>query len=130
MADTSSERVKALNHTLDILNAMADLNGASVTELAEEVGISKSAIYKHLTTLEQRGYVVRLADDRCDLGIQWLRYGEYARDRLFPLQRIQTTMRELANETEELVLFSTLTNGASMPIYTLRHDYFNKSISA
>jgi DNA-binding IclR family transcriptional regulator len=52
MADTSSERVKALNHTLDILNAMADLNGASVTELAEEVGISKSAIYKHLTTLE------------------------------------------------------------------------------
>jgi DNA-binding IclR family transcriptional regulator len=129
MADTSPERVKALNHTLDILNAMADLNGASVTELAEEVGISKSAIYKHLTTLEQWGYVVQLANDRYDLGIQWLRYGGYARDRLFPLQRIQTAIRELANETEELVLFSTLTNGASMPIYHVRGEHAVKTDS-
>lgn len=123
MPSESGTRVKALDNALDILDAITELHGAGVTELAEEVDITKSAIYKHLATLEERGYVVRTADNKYDLGLPWLKYGGYARNRRVPIQRIQTAVRELANETGELVIFSTLSGNASMPLYHARGEH-------
>lgn len=117
------KRVKALDNALNILDAIVAQQGAGITELAEEVDISKSAIYKHLSTLEERGYVVRTDAKKYDLGLPWLTYGGYARNRLLPLQRIQTAVFELANETEELLIFSTLINNSSMPLYHARGEH-------
>ena len=120
MPAESEKRVKALENALDIVDAIQQRHGAGVTELADEVGISKSAVYKHLSTLERRGLVVKTDDRRYDLGLPWLTYGGYARNHLLPLQRIQTVVRELATETGELILFSTLVNNSSMPLYHAR----------
>jgi len=123
MPAKSGKRVKALDNAMDIVDAITRLQGAGVTELSEEVGISKSAVYKHLSTLERRGYVVRTIDQKYDLGLPWLTYGGYARNRALPIQRIQTVVRELATETGELVLFSTLVNNSSMPLYHARGEH-------
>lgn len=123
MATDSGTQVKALDNTLDLLDALRRRRGAGVTELVDDVDLSKSAVYKHLSTLEARGYVVRTDDNKYDLGLPWLTYGGYARNRLLPVQRIQTAVRELANETEELVIFSTLVDGASMPVYHARGEH-------
>jgi DNA-binding IclR family transcriptional regulator len=121
MSGPDGTRIKALDNALDVLDAMTELHGAGVTELAEHVDLSKSAVYKHLATLEARGYVVR-EDGEYDLGLPWLAYGGYARNRTLPFGRIQTAVRELANETGELVLFSTLVEDASMPLYHARGE--------
>lgn len=123
MQDESGKRVKSLENALDIVDAITRLRGAGVTELAREVDISKSAIYKHLSTLERRGYVVRIDEKKYDLGLPWLTYGGYARNRMVPLHRIQGVLRELANETGELILFSALVNDASMPLYHARGEH-------
>jgi DNA-binding IclR family transcriptional regulator len=117
------KRVKAVDNAIDVLDAIVALDGAGVTELSEQLDISKSAIYKHLSTLEERDYVVRTNDDGYDLGLRWLRFGGYARHRLPALPRIQTAVSELANETGELVLFSTLSNARSMPLYHARGEH-------
>lgn len=123
MPAESGKRVKALENALDIVDAIARRHGAGVTEIADEVGISKSAVYKHLTTLERRGYVVQTDDRKYDLGLPWLTYGGYARNRSLPIQRIQTVVPELATKTGELVLFSTLVNDASVPLYHARGEH-------
>lgn len=123
MAAESEKRVKALDNALDILDAIVARQGAGITELADDVNISKSAIYKHLSTLEARGYVVRTEGKKYDLGLPWLTYGGYARNRQLPLQRIQAAIQELANETEELVVFSTLIDNSSMPTYHARGEH-------
>lgn len=49
--------VKAVETALDIVDALCDLDGATVTELGEHLGLSTSAVHTHLKTLEARGYV-------------------------------------------------------------------------
>lgn len=123
MPDETGKRVKSLETALDIVDAIIRLRGAGVTELAEEVDVSKSAIYKHLSTLEQQGFVVRIDERKYDLGLPWLTYGGYARNRRVPLHHIQSVLRELASETGELILFSTLVNDTSMPLYHARGEH-------
>lgn len=123
MGNSSANRISAVETTFAILDALVDLRGAGVTELAEAVDISKSAVYKHLATLEERGFVVQTENNTYQVGIYPLTYGGYARNQLFPFQRIQTAVRELATKTDELVLFSTLTDTVSMPLYHARGEH-------
>jgi DNA-binding IclR family transcriptional regulator len=122
MTTDTEARVKSVDNALDVLDAIVELNGAGVTELADRLEISKSAIYKHLSTLEARGYVVRTENDDYDLSFRWLRFGGYGRKRVPSLQRIQTATRELANETDELLLFATFSNNSSMSLYHSRGE--------
>lgn len=51
--------VTAVETTLDIIEALLELGGATMTELTEVLDYSKSAVHSHLQTLEKREYVVR-----------------------------------------------------------------------
>lgn len=51
--------VKAVDTALDIVDALCDLGGATVTELGDHLDLSTSAVHTHLKTLEGRGYVTR-----------------------------------------------------------------------
>lgn len=57
---SSSESVKAADTTLHILERVAFASEPpGVTQIAQEVGIAKSAVFKHLNTLAERGYVIQ-----------------------------------------------------------------------
>lgn len=122
-AANRNDRIKAVHNTLQLLELILELDGAGITELAESAHMSKSAIYKHLSTLEDHGYIIQMEDGTYDLSLRWLRFGGYARRQQTPLLRLQTAVRELANETDELVLFSTYSNDRSMPLYHARGEY-------
>lgn len=49
--------VKAVDTALDIVDALCNLGGATVTELGDHLDLSTSAVHTHLKTLEGRGYV-------------------------------------------------------------------------
>lgn len=55
-----SEGVKAADTTLHILETVAFARDPlGVTQIASEVGIAKGAVFKHLHTLTERGYLVQ-----------------------------------------------------------------------
>jgi DNA-binding IclR family transcriptional regulator len=60
-----------LNSGLDVLECLATLRRPmTLTEIAANVGMSKSSIHQLLATLQQRGFVQRLHDQRYCIGIK------------------------------------------------------------
>ncbi len=56
--DTNRYTVRAALRVLDILDFLQDsIDGASLTDIADSVGMPKSTLFRYLTTLESRGYV-------------------------------------------------------------------------
>lgn len=123
MRGSPENRIKAVDNALDILDALAKLGSGGVTELTDEVNVSKSAVYKHLATLEARGYVARSGSDSYELGLPWLTYGGHARKRALPFQRIQTAVKDIADETGELVVFAAFSGESTMPLYQVRGEH-------
>ncbi|MFC5973510.1 IclR family transcriptional regulator [Halomarina salina] len=94
--------IASVNKALDIMEGLWKLDGAGVTELAEYLDFSKSTVHIHLTTLEEKGYVVS-TDRQYELGLRFLNYGEYVK-RAQPLYAAaKPAVENLANETGELV---------------------------
>ena len=73
--------VGATRTTARIVQALVPVTDAGVTELAEEVGVSKATVHNHLTTLEALG-VVHAENGRYRLGLKLLDLGVRVRDRM------------------------------------------------
>ncbi|MFC5368789.1 IclR family transcriptional regulator [Salinirubrum litoreum] len=71
--------VGATHTTARIVHALVPVEDAGVTELADEVGVSKATAHNHLATLEALG-VVRREDGRYRLGLKLLDLGMAVRD--------------------------------------------------
>ena len=57
-ADARSDQVQSLVRALTLMNRLADCgDGATLTELAQQVGLSSSTAHRLLTTLEQERYL-------------------------------------------------------------------------
>jgi len=54
----AGDMVKTTETLFDIVEYIED-DGATVTELADELKYAKSTVHRHLTTLEARRYVVK-----------------------------------------------------------------------
>lgn len=90
---------------LRVVNGLQDLDGAGVTDLAEHLDKPKSTVHKHLKTLQQEGYVTK-RNGAYRLGFRFLTHGGYIRDHHELCTLAAPKVRELAEETNELTLFS------------------------
>lgn len=69
-------RLRSLNHVLDIFEALhAHGPDLGVSELAREVGMTKSSVHEILANLEARSYVFRSGSGRYALGIKLAELG-------------------------------------------------------
>lgn len=75
-----NEGVRSVKTAFAIIETVKATDGIGITAIADELGIAKSTVYNHLTTLEKCGYVVRV-DDTYELGLQFLDLGYHARSR-------------------------------------------------
>jgi DNA-binding IclR family transcriptional regulator len=50
--------VRSSEKTLRILDAIHELQGGGVTEIADHLGMSKATVHHHLSTLEDNEYIV------------------------------------------------------------------------
>ncbi len=116
MADQSNQTVDATGRSFEILEALADLEGAGVTELASYLDIPKSTTHNHLQTLVQNKYAVR-EGDRYDIGLRFLRLGEYSRKRQRVLSFARPEIDALAEETGELVNLNVEEYGRGIFLY-------------
>jgi len=51
--------LKTVERTIQIIEALEQLDGAGVSELADHLELSKGGVYNHLATLNQEGYVLK-----------------------------------------------------------------------
>ncbi len=98
--DASPKTIEASRKTLDVVEALWQLDGAGVTEIATELDMAKSTAYFHLSTLHEKGYVITDGDEY-ELSLRFQNYGEYVK-RAQPLYEVaKPAVEELADETGE-----------------------------
>lgn len=107
MADTPKPKktIDAVVTSVRILETVQELEGAGVTEIANELGTTKATVHNHLRTLETQDLAVRTEDGQYDVGLRVLDVAHYAKNR-FPISRIvEDEVDKLAAESGELALF-------------------------
>lgn len=117
--NSTDTTVQTTQTSLNILMIIRDQDGARLREVAESVGVAKSTAHKHLTTLERNGYL-RKQGETYHIGLKFLHYGEYARERWPGLNLIKDAVADLADRTEEDIDFVVEDNGR---ITTIEESY-------
>lgn len=101
MAETKYP-VKTTTTSFRLVEALYELEGAGITELADHLDISKSAVHKHLHTLRELGYIVE-EDDVFYPGLRFLDRGTRVQHR-HPLYTVaKREVENLASTTGEWV---------------------------
>lgn len=90
--------LKTTDTSLRIVEALQDLQGARVTEIAEHLDLSKSSVHNHLSTLRKRGYVV-MEGDEYHPSLRFSNLGMYTRNRKDSYRRARGLAERLAEET-------------------------------
>jgi len=98
---------------IDLLEALARAEGScGVTELAKQLGLTKSNVHRLLKTLESRGFVSRDPEDsRYALALRLWELGSSVIDRLDVKRVAGPHLQQLAERTRETVHLSMLQEG-------------------
>lgn len=105
MVENNTPRlVNATETSLAIIETVRDLSGASLTEIADELGIGYSTAHNHLATLCVNNWLVK-QDGEYDISLKFLSFGEYARRRTPHYDIARRHMYELADRTNLEVEF-------------------------
>ncbi|MFB6167916.1 MAG: IclR family transcriptional regulator [Haloferacaceae archaeon] len=92
--------VKTTETSFAIIEQLRDAGGATVTDLAERLDLSKSTVHSHLRTLRHLGYVVEENDSHY-LGLKFLDLGDVARARRNLYEVSKREMDELVSTVNE-----------------------------
>lgn len=116
--DTNKARMVTTTLTsIQILKHVQEMDGATLSDLAEELGRAKSTVHNHLATLTQEGLLVR-EQRQYHIGLRCLEFGEYARNRKQLYKPIKIRVYRLAESTNEEANFAVEENGL---MYTIEY---------
>lgn len=110
-------RSKTTETSLDIVDAIRELDGATIPALSEHMGLSESTIHRHLVSLREYGYVVK-EDERYHVGLRFLTVGGYAQQRVTAFPMIKEKVDRLAETTGERAQCIVEENGRRVYLYT------------
>lgn len=106
--------IQCVDRALTILEVLARDGEAGVTEIADELGVNKSTVWRMLTTLRQHRIVDRSGDrGRYCLGVGLLRLASATTAGLELLQEAQPVCRQLAADTGETVHLAVLSESSA-----------------
>lgn len=104
MGDNGPSRrtIKTTETVFDVVESLLTTNGATVTELADRLDIAKSTAHAHLSTLEQREFIVR-NENSYRLSLRFLELGIHVRDQIELSRVAEPLLTKLADETGEAI---------------------------
>lgn len=108
--------------SLRIVDTIQREEGATIAELAEELSLAVSTVYKHVATLESNGYLDK-TDGTYHIGLRFLNLGEHARNRIPQRQAIDEAVQQLTEETEEEVDFIVEDHGRIITVSESYHKW-------
>src|SRR5688572_10750282 len=107
--------VQSVERAVTILEILARLGEAGVTELAGEIGVHKSTAFRLVSTLEQRGLVEQSEDrGKYRLGMGILRLAGATTARLDVVQEARPICRKLSADTGETVNIAVLSDRSAL----------------
>lgn len=93
--------IRSDERMLDIVEALKSETTASVTALAAKLGMPKSTVHAHLSTLKDRGYVVQNNNRKYRLSLRFLDIGMDIRETQAMYDEVVPKLDEIAEETGE-----------------------------
>ncbi|MFC6906473.1 IclR family transcriptional regulator [Halalkalicoccus tibetensis] len=118
--DHVQDGVKTTERSLALVGFIQRRDGATLSELVTELGLAKSTVHKHLSTLESHGYLVK-EGEQYHIGLKFHHHGEYARLRKRGYRLAGRTVRDLAERTDEEADFVVENDGRTITIYESYH---------
>ena len=113
-ADTSAG-VQSVDRALSILEVLARVGEAGVTEIAGELDVHKSTAFRLVATLEQHRLVEQTGDrGKYRLGVGVLRLAGATTARLDLVQEARPICRQLAADTGETVNIAVLSESSAL----------------
>lgn len=113
--------VQSDKRLLQILLGLKELDGAGVTELADHLGLAKSTVHNHLSTLYNAKFITKEGTEY-HLGLRFLDLGESARLHRTESERIKRKAALLAEQTEERAQFIVEEHGYGVYLYRSRGE--------
>lgn len=120
--EADKRRIKTAVRVFEIVEAIHELRGATLTDLSETLNIPKSTLHAYLSTLEELKYVER-AGDEYDLGLRFFDLGFYTRNRIEMLRKAEQVLKELARECREVVWLAVEDQGKVLYVATERNNH-------
>lgn len=120
--DQSWRTVDAVQTSCTILNALWELDGSGVTELADHLDIAKGTVHSHLATLRQNEFVVK-RNGTYQLSLRFLDMGERAKNRIHHFDILKRQIDALADETGEVVQFMAEEHGWGVYLYKSKGEF-------
>lgn len=114
--ENGSDSVKTTEVAFEIIGALRTKDGANITEIAETLGIAKSTAYRHLSTLQHLGYLVK-ENNEYHISLQFLDLGMYALHRKEAYALIKPKVKMLADETKERAQFKVEEHGETVYVH-------------
>lgn len=116
-------RVKSADNVFDIVEIIRNRNGATPSEIADDIDLATSTVYEYLSTLMDKGYLTK-KNDEYHLSFRFLTVGGYVRDKE-PLYIVSfRRIKELAEKTDELCAMSVEDHGKRIAIH-VENDLYN-----
>ena len=114
--ERTGRRIQSVEIAFTVLDAVRKNDQPNVTELADELGHSKSTIHSHLQTLESQEIIVR-GDGGYRLSLQVLDMANDVRNQVANYDVITDAVDELASETGEIAQFGLEEHGQVSYLY-------------
>lgn len=92
--------VKTSRVTFELIETIATLDGAGLTELTEYMDLPQSTVHDHLQTLERLGYLVK-ENGKYEIGTRFLELGKARQKRMEIYQQAKPEIENIAKETGE-----------------------------
>lgn len=118
MTHEAKNPVQATQRSVAVLEALYELGSARLTDISQRLELPDSTVHNHLSTLVESGFVTR-TDDIYRLSLQFLTYGEFARNQYKVLDAARADLRQLATETSESASVFVAEDGLG---YVLAHE--------
>lgn len=117
----SGRRVQAVQISCDVLEALRELDGAGVSELADRLDRSKATIHSHLATLVDNELVVKRGDTY-EISLRFVDLGEYAKNGVAIYEVAEAEVERLAEETGEVAQFMVEEHGRGVYLHKARGE--------
>lgn len=108
--------IKSTKVTFEIVEMLKELDGAQLKDIADELGRSKSSVHNYLSTLQEMDYVVK-DGMTYRVGLRFLELGSYARHKQQIYDTAKPHVKELAEETGDLVNLLVEEHGRGIYLY-------------
>jgi DNA-binding IclR family transcriptional regulator len=121
-SDSGQQTIQAVETTFVIIRQIEKQKQCRLTDLANELDMPKSTVYKHLQTLIQNEYL-QVNNGDYQLSLKFLKHGGAVRDQCRIYSFGRSKVEKLSDQLDELVLLSMKENNRGVFLFRSNDQY-------